>query len=104
MALKSPVEPAAHEAGRITRHLGVAGAALAVVLAAALVGGEIVEEALGGGGGLRVSVSWWGRYCGDKGRCRCAKLQEDQLEPLIHQRERKSLVSIKQGPTTALSY
>jgi hypothetical protein len=49
VALEGPVEPAAHEAGRVARHLGVAGAALTVVLAAALVGGEVVEEALGGG-------------------------------------------------------
>jgi hypothetical protein len=52
VALERLVEPAADEAGRVAGHLGVAGAAVAVVFAAALVGGEVVEEALGGGGGL----------------------------------------------------
>lgn len=52
MALEGPVEPAADETGRVAGHLGVAGAALAVVFAAALLVGEVVEEALGCGGGL----------------------------------------------------
>lgn len=57
VALEGPVEPAAHQPGRVACHFGVAGASLAVVFAAALVGGQVVEEALGGGGGLRVGVS-----------------------------------------------
>lgn len=52
VAFESTVEPAADHAGRVPRHFGVAGAALAVVFAAALVGSQVVEEALGGGGGL----------------------------------------------------
>jgi len=50
VALERLVEPAADEPGRVAGHLGVAGAALAVVLAAALLVGEVTEEALGGGG------------------------------------------------------
>ena len=57
VALERPVEPAADKTGRVAGHFGVAGAALAVVFAAALLGGEVVEEALGGGGGLRVGAS-----------------------------------------------
>jgi hypothetical protein len=53
VALESAIEPAAHHARRISCHFGVAGTALAVVFAAALVGVEIAEQALGGGGGLR---------------------------------------------------
>jgi hypothetical protein len=52
VALERLVEPAADEPGRVAGHLGVAGAALAVVLAAALLVGQVAEEALGGGGGL----------------------------------------------------
>jgi hypothetical protein len=52
VAFESAVEPAAHHAGRVAGHFGVASAAVAVVFAAALVGGEATEEALGGGGGL----------------------------------------------------
>lgn len=49
VAFERPVEPATHHAGGIPRHFGVAGAALAVVFAAALVVGERAEEAVGGG-------------------------------------------------------
>lgn len=49
VAFERPVEPAADHAGRVARHLGVAGAALAVVFAAALVAGEVSEEAVGSG-------------------------------------------------------
>jgi hypothetical protein len=52
VALESLVKPAADETGRVASHFGVAGAAVAVVLAAALMGVEVVEEALGSGGGL----------------------------------------------------
>ena len=52
VTLECSVEPAADEARRVTCHFGVAGAALAVVLTAALVIGQVVEEALGGGGRL----------------------------------------------------
>jgi hypothetical protein len=52
VALERSVEPAAHETGRVAGHLGIAGAALAVVFAAALLVGQVVEEALGCGGGL----------------------------------------------------
>jgi len=52
VALESPVEPAADEAWGVACHLGVAGAALAVVFAAALCGVQVAEQALGGGGGL----------------------------------------------------
>jgi hypothetical protein len=55
-ALESLVEPPRYEPGRAAGHLGVAGAALGVVLAAALVGVEGFEEAAVGGGGLWV----WG--------------------------------------------
>lgn len=50
--LESLVEPAADEAWRVPGHFGVAGATLAVVLAATLVVGEVVEETAVGGGGL----------------------------------------------------
>jgi len=52
VTLKGSVEPAADETRRVACHLGVAGAALAVVLATALVVVQVVEEALGGGGRL----------------------------------------------------
>jgi hypothetical protein len=51
--LESLVKPARNEPGRVAGHLGVAGAALGVVLAAALLGVEGLEEAAVGGGGLR---------------------------------------------------
>lgn len=58
VAFEGAVEPAADQAGRVACHLGVAGAALGVVFAAALVAGQVVEEALGGGGGLVGGISW----------------------------------------------
>jgi hypothetical protein len=69
--LESLIEPTRNEAGRpVACHLGVAGAALGVVLAAALVGVEGFEEGAVGGGGLWVgkgSVSGWPRTGGFMG-------------------------------------
>lgn len=52
VTLESSVEPATDETGGVACHFGVAGAALAVVFAATLLGVQVVEEALGGGGRL----------------------------------------------------
>jgi hypothetical protein len=52
VAFERAVEPAADHAGRVAGHLGIAGAAVAVVFAAALVGSQAAKQALGGGRGL----------------------------------------------------
>lgn len=69
VALEGAVEPAADHAGRVSCHFGVARAALAVVFAAALVSGQVVEKALGGGGGLRVGCQLMCTRCGGGGSC-----------------------------------
>lgn len=58
MALESPVEPATDEAWGVACHLGVAGTALAVIFAATLLVGQVVEEAGGRGGRLRCKCQW----------------------------------------------
>ena len=57
VALEGPVEPAADEAWGVTRHFSIAGTALAVVLAAALLVVQVAKEARGGGGRLRCKWS-----------------------------------------------
>ena len=58
VALESLVEPATYETGGVAGHLGVAGAALAVVFAATLLGSEVAKKALRGGRGLECKGQW----------------------------------------------